>query len=395
MLVTAAMHLPAFGGAIDVPQQGARASAQGEAFAATADDASAIFHNPAGLTQLYGTNVTTGGTLFIPYWDFKGTNGQEQSMQLLSLLPYFYGETDFGLADWRFGVGFNNPFGLNEAWGKGGPLATIIQNSHLYTFNLAPSVAYQINDHLSVGMDLNLYWGDLELSHTVLLAPPPAPQGHFHFRGQDLAVGVTPGVMWKIDDRNTLAAVYRSPFELDYSGQARVKIHGMPEIGPSHAHVDIPFPQMATLAYAMRPIRPLKLETDIVWTDWNAVQNVVLYSPDSRINRTTIKDDWKSGFSFRFGTQYDLNRHWALRAGYAYGQNSVPTSTFSPLVPDSNYHLFSAGIGYTRDNWAIDMAYQFIYRETRHISGSVNSPTVDGTWNNHFNELMVSLSVKM
>src|SRR5258707_6829408 len=36
------------------------ATARGEAFAATADDASAIYYNPAGITQISGTELRAG-----------------------------------------------------------------------------------------------------------------------------------------------------------------------------------------------------------------------------------------------------------------------------------------------------------------------------------------------
>ena len=47
------------------PDQGARATGQGEAFVAQADDASAIYYNPAGLTQQKGTELTSGSYLDI------------------------------------------------------------------------------------------------------------------------------------------------------------------------------------------------------------------------------------------------------------------------------------------------------------------------------------------
>lgn len=386
--------LAARAGAIDIPQQGARAGGQGEAFAAQADDPSAIFYNPAGLTQLQGTNAMAGSTLFLPDWEFDADNGDQTNMRLPSLLPYVYTETDFGLENFRFGLGVNNTFGLNEEWGHRGPVTPLVEQSHLFTFNLAPSVAWQITDYLSVGVDLDIYWGDIELSRSVPLGAG-MPTGHFHYRGQDAAIGTTPGIMWKIDDRNTIAAVYRSPFDMGYSGDARVKTRGLPEVGPSHTHVDLNFPQMATLAYAMRPIKPLKLETDIVWTDWSTVRETTLSSSNPAFNQV-IKDDWKSGFSFRFGVQYDLTQQWALRAGYAYGQDAVPADTFSPLVPDSNYHLFSVGVGYKlNDHLDVDAAYQFIFRENRHISGGEYAPTVDGTWKNNFNVLMLGATLTL
>lgn len=377
-----------------MPQQGARADGQAEAFAAQADDASAIYYNPAGITQLKGIQYTGGLSVFLPTWEFHGTSGQEQGMHLPSVLPYGYLTTDFGLEKFRFGFGFNNDFGLNEDWGTSGPLQTLVQRAHMYNINAAPTVAYKINDHLSIGSAMNIYYGQLEEYRSVSLGPPPTPDGNFHFRGQDWALGATPGVMWKINDQNTIAAVYRSGYTMNYSGQARVGGGGRTLAGPSHAWAEEKFPQSATLAYAIKPIQPLKVEADLVWTDWNAVKDITLSSDNPAFNSKT-PSDWKSGFEYRLGAQYQLTSHWTIRGGYAFGQNAIPSDTYAPLVPDSNYHLFAAGVGYTRGNWTIDAAYQFIYRETRHIGDSMYGSLVDGSWDNHFNEFMMSLTIKL
>jgi hypothetical protein len=176
-------------GAIDVPQQGARASGQAEAFAAQADDPSAIWHNPAGLTQLHGTYLQDGGTLVLPFWKFESANGAgSQTMRMPSILPQIYLVSDLGTENLRVGLGANNVFGLNEDWKNDGPLTSIVTQAHLFCYNIAPSVAYQINPHLSLGLDLNVYWGDLELTRRVPLGPG-MQDGTFHFRGQDAAVG--------------------------------------------------------------------------------------------------------------------------------------------------------------------------------------------------------------
>jgi long-chain fatty acid transport protein len=388
---------PAFvhAGATDIPQQGARASGQAEAFAAQADDPSAIWHNPAGLTQLHGTYLQDGGTFIFPIWSFHPADGGEsQSMRMPSVLPQVYIVSDLGTENLRVGFGANNVFGLSEEWKNSGQLNTQVTQAHLFCYNFAPSIAYKFNDHLSLGVDLNVYWGDLELSKHVDVGAPGSPQAYFHFRGQDAAIGATPAVMWKINDQNQIGAVYRSPFDFGFSGDARLKMHGMNEVGPSHSHVYLNMPQMATIAYAMRPIKPLKLEADVVWTDWHATKDTVLTSTNPAF-RQTIKDNWMSGFSFRVGAQYDLTKKLALRAGYAFGQNAVPSSTFSPLVPDSNYHLGSVGFQYAlNDSITLDAAYQYIYREKRHIAHNVD-PAVDGTWSNQFNEVMFSATIKL
>jgi long-chain fatty acid transport protein len=392
-LLAAALSASAFGGAIDVPQMGTRGAAQADAFSAQADDATAIFYNPAGLTQLHGTNLSAGVTMFFPDWHFQGTSGASQSMYLSSYLPNLYAESDFGLENWRFGIGLNNPFGLNENWGSTGQLSFLVTKAHLFTFNLAPTVAYRINDQLSIGVGLNIYWADLELNRQVMVAPPPTPLGQFHFHGHDTAVGVTPGLLWKIDQHNTVGVVYRSPFEMNFTGNASVKTPGVPEVGPSQTSANLKYPQQITVAYALRPVEPLKLETDVEWTDWHVVKQLTVTSGNPAFNQV-LKSDWMSGFTFRFGAQYDLTSRLALRAGYAYGQNAVPASTFSPLVPDSNYNLFAAGIGYKISQClSVDAAYQYIYRENRHISGNIYSPLTDGKWTNTFNTFVISANL--
>jgi long-chain fatty acid transport protein len=54
---------PAAGVGIRLLNQGADAVARGNAFVATADDPSALFYNPAGITQLEGHHIQPGAYL--------------------------------------------------------------------------------------------------------------------------------------------------------------------------------------------------------------------------------------------------------------------------------------------------------------------------------------------
>jgi len=375
-----------------VLQQGARASGQAEAFAAQADDPSAIWYNPAGLTQLEGNHFAGGGYLVVPDEHFEGPAGRA-SMHQLSFLPHVYVESDLGLDNFRFGLGINNVFGLHEDWGHSGPLETIFTKGHLYLINIEPTVAYKITDSLSVGVGLNVYYGSLDIEHKQPLGPPPIPLGNFRVHGTDTAVGASPGLMWKIDERNTLAAFYHTPFTLDIRGPADVTGARIPTIGPSRSTASVNIPQIAGIGYAVRPVPQLKLEADAVWSNWSTLQQIRLHSSNPAFNAaipTLYHDSW----SFRFGTQYDLTKNWSIRGGYAYGTAAAPEATFSPLVPDSNYHLFSAGLGYSTDTWSIDAAYLFIFRETRNITDSINAPFVDGKWNTNMQGFMVTLGLK-
>lgn len=383
---------PAFGGGIEVPMQSAAAAGQADAFTAQADDASAIFYNPAGLSQLSGTNISAGAFYLQPEFHFDGANGSNERENLPALLPHVYVESNAGLDRFRFGLGIDNTFGVDEDWGNTGPLRTLVDQAQLSVINIAPTMAYRVNNALSLGMAFNIYYGDLLLTRNVPLGLPPTPEGSFHLRGSAEAFGVTPGLLWKIDDRNTFGAYYRSPFSLDFDGNASLAMGSAGTMGPSPAKAALELPQSAGIGYAIRPTPPLKVEADAIWTDWHAVNELQIRSSNPAFNGQTIPADWNSGFTFRLGTEYKLSDRWTLRGGYAYSQNAVPNSTFSPLVPDSNYHLFSLGAGYAMPAWRFDVAGIYIYRERHHVADSVDSPIVDGEWSNQMFGVMATVT---
>ncbi len=59
-------------GGFQINEHGARAMGLGGAFTAIANDASAIYWNNAGMTQLSGTNFMLGTALIAPNAQFRG-----------------------------------------------------------------------------------------------------------------------------------------------------------------------------------------------------------------------------------------------------------------------------------------------------------------------------------
>jgi long-chain fatty acid transport protein len=380
----------AFGGGIEVPMQNARASGQADAFIAQADDASAVWYNPAGLTQVHGTQFIGGLLALFPDWNFNADNGPGDEMTQEGLLPHFYLASDLGTERFRVGIGINNSFGLREDWGPDSPVRYIIDEAQLIAMNISPAVAYQVDDHLSLGFALNIYYGDLSLNRSVQLGAPPIPDGSFHLEGHDWAVGFTPSVMWKINDQHQIGAFYRSEVAMNLHGSAELGVPGGPDVPPQHSTVTLNLPQQIGIGYSFKPIEDLKLEADLIWTDWSQLNDFRIKSDSPLFNKQEIPTDWQSGFTYRLGAQYRINDTWTIRGGYAYSQNAVPNATFTPIVPDSDYHLFAVGIGYTKGNLSLDLAYNFIYREDREIHNSALSPTVDGTWTNSYHCVMLS-----
>jgi hypothetical protein len=55
----------------------------------------------------------------------------------------------------------------------------------------------------------------------------------------------------------------------------------------------------------------------------------------------------------------------------------------------------TVGVGYNTHKWSLDAAYQFAFRENRHIEHNVQSPVVDGTWENQIQTIMLTFTYKL
>ncbi len=263
------------------PDQGAAATAQGNAFIAQADDATAVYYNPAGLTQIHGTEIANGGDLNFPDDKLKGgPSGTE--MHTVTLIPHLYATTDFGISKspWRFGIGVNVPFGNEAVYSQTVPFRYEITKAAMQVFNIQPTAAYQFNEHLSLGAGLNIYDAFTALDSHVPNPIPEGADGHFHFDGDGVAVGATAGLMWKITPQHTVGVVYRSPFTVNFNGTAGVNIPSVVKASNS-GQASIPFPQTIAGGYAFRPVPKLKLEVDVEWTDWQPLHQLTLHAPGS------------------------------------------------------------------------------------------------------------------
>ncbi|MDO8547744.1 MAG: outer membrane protein transport protein, partial [Nitrospirales bacterium] len=139
----------AFAGGLSFSEHGAKATGMGNAFVGQADDPSALFYNPAGITQLEGTQVIYGGSVVYLDTTFRSsTTGESTQLQdQFPLVPHFFATHKFKSWDkLSVGLGIYTPFGLTIDWpdnwqGRSGSIlakfrATIIQ----------PTVAYQVTD---------------------------------------------------------------------------------------------------------------------------------------------------------------------------------------------------------------------------------------------------------
>lgn len=379
---------------VRIPNQSGDAVGQAEAVIAYNTSPSAAYYNPASLLLVEGTAVEASAWFWMPQIQHSSP-GSSEEMDSPQLIPNLAFATDLHSARWRVGLGLNSVFGTAVDWGDDGPFRFLVSEAKLTVLNIGPAVAYRLTDTISIGASLNTYYADADLRNQVALIPTisPSPEGQFHFAGTGFGVGATASVQWKPHEKHAIGAVYRSGFEIPVSGDAQISSSfAAPIAAPTE--IDLRLPAIATVGYAFLPLANLKLEVDLDWTGWETADEIVFKSENPLFSGTTIPLNWKSSFIYRFGAAWTLRENWTLQAGYAYWENSVPDETFSPLIPDSNYHSASFGISYRTQRWRFTAAYQANIWQDRTVDGSLNGDTVDGEWSAHSHVLALGLGFK-
>lgn len=350
-----------------VPYQGAAAAGQAEAFSAQADDPSAMFYNPAGLTQLEGVQLYAGANLVSGETHFTnpagvtadGDLGGTVAVPPPSNLYLTANLKDFGvsaLAPLSVGIGISSPFGLINRYPKTGPFSDVVIRTKLPLMDIKPTFAYRLADWASFGFGFDIYTFASFLGEGQYQQQWRLPQGGAaEISGSGTGLGYNLSLMltpWRTDTgqpRMNLGFVYRSQTNLPLSGHYR--FNGQ----VADAEMNLPLPEVVTGAVAFWPVRDAvhawKLEYDMDFVGWDRFVSFDVSLPGGLVDQTP--QHWKTIWTASFGTEFrwlapEVLPHWeiALRGGYQHSNTPIPDQTFSPVVADSNWNIAALGVGF-------------------------------------------------
>lgn len=369
-LLTTCQHAAAVG--LRLPNQDATAIGRGNAFVATADNPSALYYNGAGITQLEGQNFQIGSLIHLGiYGDYKSPEGGriENDAQLLAVptLQYVISPSE---SPFSFGLGIYEPFGLSVKWPQDAPFSSGGYQGTLTYVTLNPVVAWEIVPNLSISAGPTFNYSQLNLRQTI--PGLPIPGAAFRFKGDGWGYGFTAGALWKIHEKWSVGASYRSATDLEYDGRTAA-VPAPPLPGRAGAGLELTYPQIAIAGVSFRPNTNWNFEVDIDWADWNSFDKLSISGvPSQRL-------DWHSTFMYEAGaTRYFANRYF-LSAGYFFSEESTSERFFTPLVSDTDLHVASLGGGYRGEQWSWALAVQMIFGGYREVNGAAN-PAVNGSY---------------
>jgi long-chain fatty acid transport protein len=359
MVLGAALAIPSSGLALGIRlfDHDAFATARGDAFAATADNPSAIYYNPAGITQLRGHNVRGGVNVINVQAGFESLSRNADAKSEFVPVPGFFYTYSPERLPLSFGIGYYMPFGLSLKWPDDGPFRNTTTHGVIRDHTVSAVMAWKVTRTLSIaaGPAASYAYTDLRRG---------AVGDEFRFRGDAVALGATAGLLWQPTLRHSFGVTYRSPVTFDLEGKSTVT--GLP-VPKQNASVRLPLPQVIVGGYSFRPTPQWNLEVNLDWTDWERLNTPVLKQTPAM----PLPLNWDSSFGVEAGVTRYFENGLRVSAGYMFLENSAPEKTFNPLVPDQDMHVCSVGVGGKIDRWSWDFTYQFTHGTGRDVSKTV------------------------
>ncbi|HAO77704.1 MAG TPA: hypothetical protein DCQ92_01775 [Verrucomicrobia subdivision 3 bacterium] len=384
----------AVAGGFDLPDQDAFAVARGLAVVATADNPSAIFYNPAGLTQLTGNHLEAGfyGIYLDPQFTPPGGGNTFHNQDPFGGIPQLYYAHGNEKQTFSYGLGIYAPSGLGARWQDNTGFRTLGTQGSLEQFAINPVVAFKLLDTLSIGAGLSANYANLDLRQGILW--PGQPYDQFRFQGEGWGLAGNVGLLWQPVEKLSFGASLHTGMKINLEGytsaynNVAIPAYNYPAFATStSAKADFQFPLKAEAGVSYRPTPKWNLEFDVDYTDWNSMGTVTIQQahafPPLFPQNIPLSLQWESSMYYELGATRYFDNGWHVSGGYIFNQNAVPSAHYNTVVADEDRHFFSLGVGRKGKQFDFDVAYQFGFGPDRTVSGSApaaSGQTADGTY---------------
>lgn len=379
-------------------QHGGRALGQAGAFTARASEPSAVFYNPAALTQLDGFQVQAGLDFSNSEDKYQSATGSFAGKHIIEFPPALYATWSSQDGPWAVGLGLDSPFWYRVDWFPVAfPGRFRTQQLELRVVEVHPVIAYDLGDGWSVGGGLRYVYGKLEQGNSLILtALVPAP---VQLEGEFDSSADVDALAWDLalhyaDASWGWGAVYRSNAELKGSGHvdfdlrpigntaAEAQLRERFRDGRARQAFEIPRELRGGVWFA--PYPELRLELDAAWQSWSSLEaSAVTYNfpaaSDSRVVLTPR--DWDDTLSLRLGAEGNITDPLIVYGGIAWEPSPVSGKTVEPGFPRADTLVYAAGVSYSLPNISFDLGYSFHDHDRQGASNQeLQNPGVSGSY---------------
>ncbi|MGH8019224.1 MAG: OmpP1/FadL family transporter [Opitutaceae bacterium] len=383
-----------FGGGMALTLQNGASLGHAYSAGASAEDASTVFTNPAGLIALGRPQIVIGSTYVM--FDGPFTNngsltagalptsgGNEEDAGLDKAVPSAFVAVPLG-SQWAFGLGVSAPFGLGTSYDPEWVGRYHALHSELKTVNINPALAWRASERLSLGFGFNWQRAEATLTNAIdfgligflngvpgLL--PGGLDGGLRIRGNDTTTGYNLGALLEVVDGARIGFHYRSKMAHTLEGPAtftNVPAAFAPLFPNQEASAGLPLPEVVSVSYYQELNPKLAVMVDWSWWNWSRFETLAVDFSNPLTPDNAQAQNWKDASIFSAGARWRSSASLLWRAGLAYNETPVPSAELrTARIPDSDRVWLALGATWHfNDDVRFDFGYAHLFMDNAPIA---------------------------
>ena len=377
--------------------------------AASSENATTVLFNPAGMSQLSGTNISFGAAyLDIDAEAKSGTYSATDSLGQSytgsgggdiadpALLPNIYVTHEVSDSI-DVGFGIHAPYGLAADYDDDFTGRYFADKTELTVISFTPAVSVNNGEGLSMGVALNIMYAEGRLSkYQDLRALAVGKMGadaatanyiadnfdtYADVEGDDIGVTMRVGFQYDLSPATRIGLTAQTGTELELEGDMEISDFPVATGNPAapftsttlqeDVTVPLAIPESITVGISHQLNDKVTLLAGATYARWSDFEELDIYSREGdsgtisqTVGRTGdenpithITEKWKNTWQFNVGGVWQVSPVWALKAGYAFDESPVDEYV-TARIPSEDRHWLTLGAQWkdVSSGWTVDAA---------------------------------------
>ncbi len=368
-------------------------------------DASAAFWNPsAGFNiclKTGETKIDVAASIVASTFDFVGTktttyNGtpiaQEGPVKsgdagYVSVVPNMFIMHQLK-EDIMLSLSVTAPYALETKYDQGWLGDFVALHSNVTTIDINPSIAFKVNDWLTVAGGVSAQWAHGKLT-SMPMAGLPFGMGNnevLRIAGDGWGVGGNIGFTVNYAEDGRIGFHWRS--EVSHTLKGNAKYSNPTLAGP--IELDLTTPHTFNIGWYQRlrdDWKKFAVMAEYSYTMWSCFEELAIKDSETGANfGEPYVEDWRNTSRVGIGMHYYATDDLTLRLGTAWDQTPIKDSKHRyARIPCTDRIWITAGIGYKYENWNFDLGYMFIwFYDDPKMNDAMNSGPIGRNLNGYF-----------
>lgn len=362
--LAAALLAPQVAGAegFGINEWSAEGVAMGGARMFAEEDAANVAYNPASITKVKGEVMKSSYTYLSPHGNYKLYDGAGKEIEDGKNVVHAgwavgsYYVRQINDKEW-FGIGAFPRFAMVSEFERGSKASSNAFFSKLNGVSVTPTYAHKFDKKWSAAVGAEINYVGLELQKNAY-ATPAMNVGSVQIEGESYALGWNAAANYTFDDKNEIGVVYRS--RITHSLEADAKAYSpMPQFNvKANAYGVVTLPDSWDIGYNHKFDKKTRLELKATRTNWSTYDALNVYFDQPVFGKPNALSDknWENGWRYAIGLEHNLSDKYAVMAGFAFDESSIPYNGGDFIVPTGLRRTYSIGARYNDKKQTVAVA---------------------------------------